>query len=188
MLQICAEKCWICIDGICIFVREVMRVLFRNNSKVLLHFRNAFTLPCPPLCKYRFWCFYCRTISKCGELDAFLLPFFKEIRFLWWWEEPCLKPEGREFWLLMAEVKIALGKLVAWRLVHLFFFVAVCCVTNMLECLRKKLNNSFPCHHSIRDRISAVHYYLNRYGIIHYSSSQKEKNTVLVNTRHRSSD
>lgn len=62
----------------------------------------------------------------------------------------------------------------------IFFFVAACCVTNMLECLRKKLNNSFPCHHSIRDRISAVHYYLNRYGIIHYSSSQKEKNTVLV--------
>lgn len=127
MLQICAEKCWICIDGICIFVREVMRVLFRNNSKVLLHFRNAFTLPCPPLCKYRFWCFYCRTISKCGELDAFLLPFFKEIRFLWWWEEPCLKPEGREFWLLMAEVKIALGKLVAWRLVHLFFCCSLLC-------------------------------------------------------------
>lgn len=172
MLKICAEKFSICIDGICIFLRRVMHVLFRNNSKVLLHFRNVFTLLSLPMCKCRYGCFCCRTIFKVWWIRGFP-SFFLSLSKLDFYDSKRNHAWRWRALLVDGWSEDCIGKTCCLKTGPFIF--AVCWVTHMLECLRIKLSKSIPSPHSIRDRISAVHYYLNRYGIIHYSSSQTEK-------------
>lgn len=109
------------------------------------------------------WCFCCRTISKYGELDAFLHSFslskfdfydgnrnhawsLKVKSSAWWWLKWRLNREN----LLFEDLP--------------FFFFSVCWIKHMLECLRKNLNKSIPCPPSVTpwqiltDRISHQNY------------------------------